>query len=184
MTRTCFVLLLAAACGSKPAPVSSTATPPTSSFHPAAHYAALFQRGASWTYAVTSTKGHDSKDWKATCKVTNVREVSVGIASEIDCDIPQIAGTWVANARGLWRVEDPANIVLEGDHAWLIIAAEPTASSSVVKRGDSWCESVWGPDNGPGTHDELCFGAKGIVQGLSEFMPGAEQDRETEAFSL
>src|SRR5436305_14341793 len=102
MNRICFALVAAAACGGKPTPVANTTREAGSR---PAHYAALFQPGASWTYSVSSSAGGKQETHMATCKVTAVRDIQGGQAADSGCEphLMSVDGTWVADPRGPWR---------------------------------------------------------------------------------
>ncbi len=157
MKRLASLVLGVAACGSAAKPPAAPATPapapspaPVAGGVPAAHYAALFRRGAAWTYKVTRTSEmYDPDDPKADkdgqlkesstalthCSVAEVRTWSAGVVSRVECDDPIIpnneplASAWAADARGLFRVEDMPAAGADPDlaDARMVIAAAPTA---------------------------------------------------------
>jgi hypothetical protein len=143
-------------------------------FQPAPHYAALFRPGAAWTYEVDAAS-------TSTCTVREARAIPGGMTSQIDCTPAMpLAGRWVANAQGLFRVGDAVieATALDPGRAELIIRAVPRASHTVVARGADWCvqHDAW-PD-GPAAHDDLCIGPDGIVDGETA------TDGERHAFRL
>lgn len=91
---------------------------------PAAHYAALFQPGATWTYEVkTRSQAPDDPERtgdgvvagsaRVVCKVEEVHPVVGGLASRIACDDSlgyqdsvTAEGVWIATARGLWHAAE------------------------------------------------------------------------------
>lgn len=147
-------VMFVAGCGSaaKPAPV---VVAPKGPAVPAVHYAKLFEKGAVWTYAVTSTsESYDPDDPKANhdgqvvekstaqvkCAVDEVRAWKGGVMSRITCDAPlaqadPLAGAWVADARGLWRPEELPEAGADPDltDVRMVIAAAPKAGKEEKK---------------------------------------------------
>ena len=203
---TSLLVLATAACGgARPTPAPAPAVP-------AAHYARLFADGAAWTYQVTtSTETNEPDDPRADqdgnvrasttarvrCRVALARRWSAGVMSRIECDQPimsnrdPLAGAWVADARGLYKIDDlPAAGDPDLVDARVVIAAAPVAgesrhdgqgdeagfgeSTKIEQKGAAWCVTYasWGGDE---SYDTLCF-AGDVVRGAGGWSGGSSHD--------
>lgn len=205
MKRIVFVVV--AACGSARPPVVTPAPGV-----PAAPYAGLFVQGAVWRYQVTTTSEmYEPSDPKADasgqvkesssstvrCSVAEARTSKAGVMSRIECDAPLVpkndplAGAWVADARGLWRVDELPAAGAEPDlaDARLVLAATPVVgkheqkgtgdeegfgeSTEVTRDRGAWCVTYasWGGDE---SYETLCFaGAAGVTHGAAGWSGGS-----------
>jgi len=119
--------------------------------------------------------------------------------SRVECDgavIPNnepIAGDWVADARGLFHVDELPADGADPDLAdsRLVIAAEPKVgkeekkgtgdeegfgeATEVAQKDGAWCVTYasWGGDE---SYDTLCFGADGVVKGAGGWSGGSTHD--------
>ena len=146
-----------------------TARPPTHT-----PYLALFEKGHAWTLG------------KATCRVTEVKQVGDASVAHLACDAPNagvlVNGTWVATPGGLYHpllpIDDPDELALLGDADLLLPANAAEGSHEHLIEGthvsneafiheSSWCvrqTTVLGPESRSFT---LCFAAPGIT-GIAE----------------
>jgi len=197
-----------AACGASAKPVAA----PAKGAVPAAHYAALFEAGKSWRYHVkakiqmyepddpkadASGQVIEDSEHDATCAVAEARAWKGGVMSRVECDQAisdsndPLTGAWVADARGLWRVDE---LPEKGDpdlaDARMVIASAPTAgkheqkgtgdeegfgeSTEIVAEGSGWCVTYtsWGGDE---SYDTLCF-AGGVVRGAAGWAGGSSHE--------
>jgi len=185
MRRLAFCLL--AACGG-----AAASAPPVSNAGGAAPkvdalYAPLFQRGRTWTYAVSDGKQQGTM----TCAVARVETEGVKVSSHIDCSgfldenlvTNPLAGDWVSDGGGLARADGvrvlAARPVARHDAHYDRSAPEgangdPVGETIVEKDGNDWC---WKDSSNEGdvTWRTLCFGETGVESGEA----GWQGDRAT-----
>jgi hypothetical protein len=202
-------VLLLTACAAKPAATTTTISE-VDDGDPArypAHYAALFEPGKSWTYHVETTHSipdepPDVEKVMVRCKVAGTGAFDGGTWSQIDCDgdfgqQQPVAGVWVADARGLYRLDAAPGTAAELDPAYLRMPAAPEASSediiddpfgdgpqpigsrSVSQEGDGWCFELT-TEVGDAAWDEQCFGPEGIVKGAVGWSGGSDHETKYE----
>jgi hypothetical protein len=155
-------LVTVAACThAAPGPAIVRSAPMPAVRVPAAHYAALFTRGASWRYHVTTTSEIYDPDASAVnatvrsestsearCTVAETQTWPGGVMSRIECDKPLgegelLSGAWAADERGLWRIDD-----LPAPGAAPTLERQPVISAAPVE----------GKHETHGTGDEEGFG--------------------------
>jgi len=144
--------LLLAACGGKPAPAT---TPPVDNgggaAPPGPPYAALFEKGRSWTYQLDVDNSywddqdpaadadgnvHSKSSVEASCKVVGVEDVDGGKLSHIECTgfedtglgNEPLSGDWFADATGVYR-----GGYSDGEGRSLVLAAKPVARQETSK---------------------------------------------------
>lgn len=127
-----------------------------------AHYAALFDAAATWTYELERTTWdydqiqHEAnvRKWKKkteklapiTCKVERVARFGVRALAEITCDRDEgwkfpIAGTYLASPSGLRRYNNvawpttPEDLGADTEHE-LLVAAAPKARTKTTREGE------------------------------------------------
>lgn len=164
-----------------------------------AHYAKLFEQGKRWTYDVSVTtwdyqaleeiKTPNSKrhPWPTktvklvgTCVVARTAEIGTSTIAEVTCDRPvdpkfdrTVPGIYVANRRGLHRLNGVAFPATEDDLAYLdlLIAAKPKAQLSrkrdefakstlitgVRKAASGWCAYASSEGAAHDGNTSLCF---------------------------
>jgi hypothetical protein len=103
-----------------------------------AHYAALFDPKATWTYQLARADSSKPEP-DATCKVARTVTIGKVVASEVTCDreLP-VAGVYLAMPQGLYRsgFDFPAKAEDIGDLAMhqLLIQARPKPSATQVAK--------------------------------------------------
>jgi hypothetical protein len=209
-------VLVCAACGSSAKPAvapSSSGSAAAASAVPAALYAGMFERGAAWTYKATTTSSmyepddpkadkdgqvKESSDAQVHCKVAEVRTWKAGVMSTVECDQvlvasgDPLAGGWVADARGLFHVDELPAAGADPDLAdvHMVIAAAPKVgkeekkgsgdeegfgeSTEIVQKDGAWCATYasWGGDEG---YETLCFDGR-VVKGGAGWSGGSTHD--------
>jgi hypothetical protein len=206
--RAALPLLLLAACTPKPG--ATTTAPPVDNGDAArypAHYAALFEAGRSWTYQVETThtipdEPPDVETALVRCKVAGTGAFDGGTWSQIDCDgdfgqQQPVAGVWVADARGLYRLDAAPGTAAELDPEYLRMPATPEATSediiddpfgdgpqpigsrSVSPAGEGWCFALT-TEVGDAAWDEQCFGPEGITNGTVGWSGGSDHETRYE----
>jgi hypothetical protein len=170
-------LLALAGCGVHPsvAPVSNVAAP-------SRPYAALFEQGRSWRYAVAPT---GAAALEVTCRVVAVGHFPGGASSRIDCDgdtLDVLVGAiWIETDRGLYYGSEPLpdGAAPELDELDLMLPTMPRAGTrnrefedggdetTIRQDGDRWCvdSSIYGIGGGGG--ESWCFDRDGIASGSS-----------------
>jgi hypothetical protein len=193
----CAPLCLAVtACGGAGQGASPGAAPAAAAAVQGAPYAALFEPGRTWRYRVevaiadseTAEDGMRRESHDATCKVASVRQQDTLTLSTIECDnltapsVPSpIAGTWAADARGLWQLDAPpapgAAPPAPTDSAFVLDRAprpqkradeENGLFFTVEQRESRWC-SRYEEQLAEGITRDLCFDPRGITAGYTTF---------------
>lgn len=135
-----------------PAPAVAIATPATSD--DVAPYARVFQEDQRWELASSSN------EQPARCRVKEVSLMCDRTASEIECDGEAqqvLAGTYVFNGRGMWRVDGDAHQDLDAKHRTLARFPESNVDGAgntlATPFGGGWCTT----DTANGATRTICI---------------------------
>jgi hypothetical protein len=132
-------------------------------------YADLFVKGAAWKYKQVTVEGtvddEETVTAKITCTVVDVTLAPERAVAKVTCDaeyMPHIAGTWVADAKGLWYGRADLDVAKVAEDALLVLPAPLANGTSentnengvkavvtIESTKDGWCrrESSGGEDD-------------------------------------
>ncbi len=196
-----------------PAPTTTTPKPKLAV---SALYAALFELERAW--ALTGVGKHSHWDdtaaanvtttttWSATCKVSEVRTFSWGLASAVQCDdMPEqgiqnpVSGWWAATAAGLYFLGGEAPTATAPALSRPVLEPSPTEKDveehgadgpdfgsrfTVSREEQAWCsmDISWGGDEG---WTKVCIApGAGFVSGTYGWAGGSSEEHEFSAEPL
>lgn len=146
-----------------PSPTAAIATPTPATSDEVAPYARVFQEDQRWELASSTT------EQPARCRVKEVSLMCDRTASEIECDGPAaqvLAGTYVFNGRGMWRVDGDAHQNLDAQRRTLARFPESNVDGAgntiATPFAGGWCTT----DTANGTTRTICISEdKGFLGG-------------------